>query len=98
VEGAWLRSQEAAEEALKGFLTWRDIAFGMDSVRLEGNAYKQTQHSVIFSCAPTPGNRATDAGHPPPPAPDRGYAHVLGMAKKDPALSIPLKADTPPAR
>jgi len=44
------------------------------------------------------GNRATDAGHPPSPAPDLGYAHVLGMAKKDPALSIPVKADTPPAR
>jgi hypothetical protein len=41
------------------------------------------------------GNRATDAGHPPSPAPDLGYAHVLGMAKKDPALSIPVKADTP---
>jgi hypothetical protein len=23
---------------------------------------------------------------------------VLGMAKKDPALSVPVKADTPPAR
>ena len=28
VEGAWFHSQVATEEALKGFLTWRDIAFG----------------------------------------------------------------------
>src|ERR1039457_2583626 len=50
VEGALFHSQQAAEKALKGFLTWHDIAFRQvhELGEIGRQCYRRTQHSAIF--------------------------------------------------
>jgi HEPN domain-containing protein len=56
MERALFDSQQAAEKALKGFLTWHDIAFRQvhELGEIGKRAYRRTQHSVIFFSVPIP--------------------------------------------